>query len=40
MENFNFHASTEIFFGKNQIENLQKILEKYGKNVLLAYGRW
>jgi hypothetical protein len=38
MENFNFHASTEIFFGKNQIENLANILNKYGKNVLLAYG--
>lgn len=38
MENFKFHASTEMLFGKNQIENLPKILNKYGKNVLLTYG--
>lgn len=38
MENFVFHAPTEIYFGKGQIENLAKILEKYGKNVLLTYG--
>jgi hypothetical protein len=38
MENFNFHASTEIFFGKNQIKNLPTILNKYGKNVLFTYG--
>lgn len=38
MENFVFHADTEIFFGKNQITNLSNILNKYGKNVLLAYG--
>ena len=38
MENFVFHASTEIFFGKKQIENLPNILNRYGKNVLLAYG--
>ena len=38
MENFVFHAPTEIYFGKGQIENLVSILEKYGKNVLLTYG--
>lgn len=38
MENFVFHASTEIYFGKGQIENLTKIIERYGKNVLLTYG--
>ena len=38
MKNFNFHALTEIFFGKGQIENLPKILKKYGKNILLTYG--
>ena len=38
MENFVFHANTEMFFGKNQIENLPNILNRYGKNVLLAYG--
>lgn len=38
MKNFKFHASTEMLFGKNQIENLPKILNKYGNNILLAYG--
>ena len=38
MENFVFHAPTEIYFGKGQINNLSQILEKYGKNVLLTYG--
>ncbi len=38
MENFVFHAPTEIYFGKGQIENLAHILGKYGKNVLLTYG--
>ena len=32
MENFVFHANTEIFFGKKQIENLPNILNRYGKN--------
>ena len=38
MENFVFHADTEVFFGKNQITNLPDILNRYGKNVLLSYG--
>lgn len=38
MENFVFHAPTEIYFGKGQIENVSKILGNYGKNVLLTYG--
>ena len=38
MENFVFHADTEVFFGKNQITNLPNILNRYGKNVLLSYG--
>ena len=38
MENFVFHAPTEIYFGKGQIEKLPEILSRYGKNVLLAYG--
>lgn len=38
MENFVFYAPTKIYFGKGQIENLENILEKYGKNVLLTYG--
>lgn len=38
MENFIFHAPTEIYFGKGQIQKLPNILSDYGKNVLLAYG--
>ena len=38
MENFVFHAPTEICFGKGQINKLANILENYGKNVLLTYG--
>ncbi|WP_310602049.1 iron-containing alcohol dehydrogenase [Anaerosporobacter sp.] len=38
MNNFRFHARTDIRFGKDQITNLPKVLKKYGKNVLLVYG--
>lgn len=38
MDNFRFNASTEMLFGKGQISNLTEVLNKYGKNVLLAYG--
>lgn len=38
MENFVFHAPTEIYFGKGQIKHLSQVLSRYGKNVLLAYG--
>ena len=38
MDNFKFHASTEILFGKDQITNLPAVLSAYGKKVLLAYG--
>ncbi len=38
MENFVFNAYTEMYFGKGQIKNLPKILEAYGKKVLMVYG--
>lgn len=38
MDNFVFHAYTQMNFGKEQIEKLPEILSQYGKNVLLAYG--
>lgn len=38
MQNFTFHAYTEINFGRGQIEKLSTILKKYGKKVLLVYG--
>ena len=31
MENFKFHAYTEILFGKGEIKKLQSVMEKYGK---------
>jgi butanol dehydrogenase len=38
MDNFKFHASTEMLFGKDQIQHLPEVLARYGKRVLLAYG--
>ena len=38
MENFNFKAYTEMIFGKGQISKLPEVMNRYGKNVLLAYG--
>jgi alcohol dehydrogenase YqhD (iron-dependent ADH family) len=38
MQNFEFHAYTDILFGKGQISKLPEKLSKYGKNVLLVYG--
>ena len=38
MDNFKFHAYTEILFGKDEIKNLRKSIEQFGKNVLLVYG--
>lgn len=38
MENFKFHAYTEMLFGKGQITQLPEVLARYGKNVLMVYG--
>ena len=38
MNNFKFHARTDIRFGRDQIINLPELLSAYGKNVLLVYG--
>ena len=38
MQNFRFHAPTEILFGSNQVENLPELIKPYGKTILLAYG--
>src|SRR5690554_2412572 len=38
MQNFNFHASTEILFGKGAINKLPEKTKAYGKTMLLAYG--
>lgn len=38
MDNFNFHAYTEILFGKGQISGLKEAVGRFGRNVLLTYG--
>lgn len=38
MNNFNFHARTDIRFGKGRISDLPELLSPYGKKVLLVYG--
>lgn len=38
MDNFRFHAYTNMLFGKDQINNLPNLVSGYGKNVLLVYG--
>ena len=38
MNNFRFCVGTEILFGKGQIENLAKVVGRYGKRVLVTYG--
>ncbi|WP_167959162.1 iron-containing alcohol dehydrogenase [Anaerosporobacter faecicola] len=38
MNNFKFHARTDIRFGKEHLKDLPKVLGKYGANVLMVYG--
>lgn len=38
MNNFRYHAYTDIRFGKGQIETLPELIAPYGKKVLLVYG--
>lgn len=38
MQNFNFHAYTEILFGEGQMEKLPAKLAAFGKRILLVYG--
>jgi alcohol dehydrogenase YqhD (iron-dependent ADH family) len=38
MENFRYHNSTELFFGKGQIRNLPDKVTAFGSKVLLVYG--
>ena len=39
MENFNFYSPTEFVFGKDEDNQVGKLIKKYnGKNVLLHYG--
>ena len=39
MENFNYYIPTKILFGKGKIESLGKEAAKYGKNILMVYGK-
>ncbi|GMA53562.1 hypothetical protein GCM10025857_49190 [Alicyclobacillus contaminans] len=38
MENFDFHVTTDIRFGKDRLSELSDVLNNFGKNVLLVYG--
>ena len=38
MKNFNFYAPTKILFGKNKVNDINKLIPQYGKKVLFAYG--
>ena len=39
MNNFVFQNQTRIYFGKGVVkEYLAKLLEPYGRNVMIAYG--
>lgn len=38
MENFQFCISTNILFGKDQIQKLPEVISSYGTRVLLCYG--
>lgn len=38
MNNFTFHVSTDIRFGKERLGELPDVLNTFGKNVLLVYG--
>ena len=38
MNNFRYHAYTDIRFGKGQVKCLPQLLAPYGKKVLMVYG--
>ncbi|MFK8242536.1 MULTISPECIES: iron-containing alcohol dehydrogenase [unclassified Facklamia] len=38
MQNFIYDIPTKVFFGEGQIEQLPKLVAKFGKRVLLTYG--
>lgn len=38
LDNFVFHNPTKIYFGKDQIRNLENEIVKYGMNVLIVTG--
>ena len=38
MNDFIFHNTTKVYFGKDQLTHLPEELAKWGKRVLLVYG--
>ncbi|MDR0964387.1 MAG: iron-containing alcohol dehydrogenase [Clostridium sp.] len=38
MNNFRFHACTDVRFGRGQVAALPEVMAPYGKKVLLVYG--
>ena len=39
MKDFTFNIPTKIYFGKDNLDKLPEEIKKYGKKVLLVYGR-
>lgn len=37
--NFKYHNPTKLYFGKDSLDNLSTELSKYGKKILLIYGK-
>ncbi len=38
MVNFNYCAPPRLIFGKNAVEQLPEVMNKFGRHILLAYG--
>jgi len=38
MRNFNLNLSTEIYFGRGQIKNLDRLVKQYGSKILVVIG--
>ena len=38
MNDFQFHNTTKVYFGKDQLGHLHEEVLKYGKSVLVVYG--
>lgn len=39
MKDFTFNIPTKIYFGKDNLDKLPEEIKKYGKKVLLVYGK-
>ncbi len=39
MKNFEFYNPTKVYFGKDEVNKVGKLVKEYGNNVLLVYGK-